>query len=81
MKIKFWPPLFAFIKEFLKNTNENMPLDHFCSQLRQDGQIDLPSSPDCHIFIAISEIVATIRFSSNPFEILFGGSLHIVDTI
>ena len=46
---------FAFTKEFLKNTKENMPPEYLCSHLRQDGQIDLPSSPDCHIFIAISE--------------------------
>jgi hypothetical protein len=49
------PPFFAFTKEFLKNTKENMALDHFCSHLRQDGQIDLPSSPDCHIFSAVSK--------------------------
>jgi hypothetical protein len=55
MKIELWPPLFAFTKEFLKNTKENMPPDHFCSHLRQDGQIELPSSPDCHICIAVSE--------------------------
>jgi hypothetical protein len=55
MKSELWPPLFAFTKEFLKNTEENMPPDHFCAHLRQDGQIDLPSSPDCHIFIAISK--------------------------
>jgi hypothetical protein len=50
-----WPPLFAFTKEFLKNAKENMPPDHFCSHLRKDGQNDLPSLPDCHIFIAVSE--------------------------
>ena len=50
-----WPSIFAFTKEFLKNTNENLPSDQFCSHLRQDGQIDLPSSPDCHIFSAVSE--------------------------
>ena len=49
------PPFFAFTKEFLKNTKENMPPDHFCSHLRQDGQIDLPSSPDCQICIAVSK--------------------------
>ena len=52
---ELWPPFFAFTKEFLKNTKENMPPDHFCSHLRQDGQIDLPSSPDCHIFSAVYE--------------------------
>jgi hypothetical protein len=55
MKNGLWPPLFAFIKEFLKNTKENMPPVHFCFHLRQEGQIDLPSSPDYHIFIAVSE--------------------------
>jgi hypothetical protein len=55
MKIEVWPPLFAFTKEFLKNTKKNMPPDNFCSHLRQDGQIYLPSSPDCHMFIAVSK--------------------------
>jgi hypothetical protein len=32
-----------------------MPPDLFCSQLRQDGQIDLQSSLDCHIFTAVSK--------------------------
>jgi hypothetical protein len=32
-----------------------MPPDHFCSYLRQDGQVNLPSSPDCHNLIAVSE--------------------------
>jgi hypothetical protein len=32
-----------------------MPQDHCCSHLRQDGQIDLLSSPDYHIFIAVSK--------------------------
>jgi hypothetical protein len=27
----------------------------FCSHLRQDGQIDLPFSPDCQIVIAVSQ--------------------------
>jgi hypothetical protein len=55
MKSELWPPLFAFTKEFLKNTKENLPPDHFCANLRQDGQIDLPSSPDCLIFIVVSK--------------------------
>ena len=50
-----WPSIFAFTKEFPKNTNEKLPSDHFCSPLRQDDQIDLPSSPDCQIFIAVFE--------------------------
>jgi hypothetical protein len=50
-----WPPFYAFTKEFLKNTKENIPTNHFCSHLRKDGQIDLPSSPDCHICIAVSK--------------------------
>ena len=32
-----------------------MPPKQFCSHLRQDGQIDLPTSPDCHIFIGVSK--------------------------
>jgi hypothetical protein len=40
-----WPSIFVFTKEFSNNTKESSPLDHFCSHLRQDGQIDLPSSP------------------------------------
>jgi hypothetical protein len=38
-----------------RNAPQKMPPDHFCSHLRQDGQIDLLSSPDCHLFIAVSE--------------------------
>jgi hypothetical protein len=34
---------------------ENMPPDNFCYHLRQNGWIDLPSLPDCHIFIGVSE--------------------------
>jgi hypothetical protein len=34
---------------------ENMPPDHFCYHLRQNGRIDLPSLPDWHIFIGVSE--------------------------
>jgi hypothetical protein len=49
-----WPSIFAFTKEFPKNTKENLPSDHFCSHLWQDGQIDLLSSPDCHICIGVS---------------------------
>jgi hypothetical protein len=49
------PPLFAFTKEIHKDTKENIPLDHFSSHLRQEGQIDLIPSPDCCIFIALSE--------------------------
>ena len=45
---------FAFTKEFLKNTKD-MHANHFCSHLRQEGQIDLISSPDCYIFIGVSE--------------------------
>jgi hypothetical protein len=55
MKNELWPPIFALTKEFLKNTEENMPPDHFCSHLRQDGQIDLQSLQDCQICIAVSE--------------------------
>jgi hypothetical protein len=47
--------LLVFTKEIFKNTKENMPPDRFCYHLRQDGQIDLPSSPDCHIYSAVSE--------------------------
>jgi hypothetical protein len=46
---ELWQPFFAFTKEFPKNTKENMPPNHFCSHLSQDCQIDLLSSPDCHI--------------------------------
>ena len=38
-----------------KNTKENMQPDHFCSYLWQHCQIDLPSSPDFHIFIPVTE--------------------------
>jgi hypothetical protein len=43
---ELWPSLFAFTKEFLKNTKEKLPSDYFFSDLKQDSQIDLPSSPD-----------------------------------
>ena len=55
MKILEVPAIFHLTKEFPKNTEENMPYDHFCSHLMQDSQIDLPFSPDCHIFIGVSE--------------------------
>ena len=48
-------PIFCLQRNSQKNTKENLPPDHFCSHLRQDGQIDILSSPDCHIFIGVSE--------------------------
>ena len=38
-----------------KNRKENMPSDEFCSHFSQDGRLDLIPSPDCYIFIAVSE--------------------------
>ena len=32
-----------------------MQVNHFCSHLRQEGQINLISSPDCYICIGVSE--------------------------
>jgi hypothetical protein len=49
-----WPPYFAFTKEFLKNTKENMASDHFFFYFSQEGPIDLIPSPDCCIFTACS---------------------------
>ena len=42
-------------KDFLKYTKENMPSDHFGCNFLQEGQINLIPSPDCCIFIAVSE--------------------------
>ena len=50
-----WQSIFTFTKEFPKNAKENLPSAYFCSHLRQCGRIDLPFSPDCHIFIGVSE--------------------------
>jgi hypothetical protein len=47
--------IFEISKDIPKNTKENIPSDHFCSHLRQEGQIDLIPSPDCCICIAFSE--------------------------
>jgi hypothetical protein len=35
-KILEVPALFVFTKEFPKNTNEKMPLSHFCSHFLQE---------------------------------------------
>ena len=49
-----------------------MPHDHCCSHLRQDGQIDLLSSPDCHIFIGVSETPIMAIFDAITAIWLFG---------
>ena len=48
------PAIFCLTKEFPKNTKENMPYDRFCSHFIQEGQMNLILSPDCCIFIAVS---------------------------
>jgi hypothetical protein len=46
---------FCVYKGISKKYKGKYATDHFCSHLRQDCQIDLPSSQDCHICIAVSE--------------------------
>ena len=48
-------PFLRLQRNVPKNTKENFPSDIFCSHLNQNGQIDLPFSPDCHIFVGITE--------------------------
>jgi hypothetical protein len=55
MKILEVPAIFRLKKAFPKYSKENMPLDHSCCNFLQEGQINLIPSPDCSIFIAVSE--------------------------
>ena len=55
MKILEVLAIFHLTKDFPKYTKENMPSDHFCCNFLQEGQINLIPSPDCCIFIAVSE--------------------------
>ena len=47
-------PYFAFTKELPKNTKANIPSEDYYSNFSQEGEINLISSQDCCIFMAVS---------------------------
>jgi hypothetical protein len=64
------PSIFALTKKFPKNTKENFPLDHFCSHLSQDGEIDLPFPKTC-ILSTFDAIMAMAIMASNSHIVIW----------
>ena len=56
MKIMEVPTIFRFTNEFPQNTKDIMPSDYFWSHFLQEDQFNLIPSPDCCIFIAVSNV-------------------------